>query len=91
MEKNAAEAQSICQSNGGHLFEPQTLSINDQIYNKAREIMGDGKYLWIGINDIQTEGTWVYSSNSATIPYVHPWREGEPNNASIFRRSFHFE
>merc|ERR1712079_81939 len=78
------DAKSSCQSNGGQLFEPKTLAGNNQVYDKAREIIGDGNWVWIGVNDLQKEGTWVYASNSAAIEFEQPWlsSQGQPNGGN---------
>merc|ERR1711874_512748 len=47
-------------------------AINNKVYEKIIEISGKDNY-WFGINDVQTEGTWVYSSDSSSIPYTQPW------------------
>lgn len=81
VRKNYADAQSSCEANGGFLFEPKTLAINNAVYDKAVEFMGTIKWAWIGINDINTEGLWVYSSDSSSIPSnINQWYPGQPDN-----------
>jgi len=80
VQRNATDAEESCQSKGGKLFEPQTSSMNDQIYNKAREIMGDGNWVCFGINDNENEGQWVYNSNNAPVPYQDAWKDGYPRD-----------
>ena len=35
---------------------------------------------WLGINDINSEGNWVYDSSNQPIAFSN-WSEGEPNNS----------
>ena len=71
------------QSIGPKLFEPKTLSINDGVWDKAKEVYSGNVWMWIGINDKETEGTWVYESDSAPVAIQPvPWTSGEPSNSA---------
>ena len=64
--KNYNDAKSFCESKTtmakrGRLIEPKTTTINKLIYNNANIVHGGW---FIGVNDISSEGTWVYSSSS---------------------------
>ncbi len=37
-------------------------------------------FRWLGINDINSEGNWVYDSSNQPIAFSK-WNEGEPNSA----------
>jgi len=38
-----------------------------------------GNYMWLGINDVNTEGHWAWSDNT-TIPTFYNWDQGDPND-----------
>ena len=62
--KNYDDAKSLCKNkiaNGrtGHLVEPKTSAINKLIHDEAK---GFTPYYWIGLNDIENENNWVYTS-----------------------------
>ena len=38
------------------------------------------EWTWIGVNDITSEGTFVYESNKEAIKFAL-WRSGQPDNA----------
>jgi len=69
-----SEARADCVSRGGDLAsivnekEPGALKVKFNI---------KGKY-WIGLDDRETEGTWVWS-NGDEFEYQN-WGRGEPNN-----------
>ena len=71
------EAESVCNINGGKLFEPRDENVMKTVYEYARkESIGE---FWLGINDISFEGLFVYTSNNSRI-WFNNWDEGEPNN-----------
>ena len=37
-------------------------------------------YTWVGVNDIASEGSYVYESNKEAIKFA-PWGLGQPDNA----------
>ena len=56
----------------GKMFEPKTLAINEKIHKIAVDDF-QNNYYWVGVNDIQSEGTWVYTSDGSPIKFNHPW------------------
>ncbi|KAK7073106.1 hypothetical protein SK128_019624 [Halocaridina rubra] len=40
-------------------------------------------YLWLGANDKDIEGQWVYTSNSQPLNWEGPWRGLGPNGGSV--------
>jgi len=68
-----AEANAVALD--GHL-----VTINDAAEQAwlVGQFRGDTWY-WIGMNDIDTEGTWVWVSGEA-VTYTN-WSPGEPNNS----------
>lgn len=70
------EANAYAQSTGGWL-----VTINDQNEQEWLEsTFGTSSRYWIGFNDRDIEGTWVWA-NGETPGYTN-WDSGEPNNAS---------
>ncbi len=72
-----SDAQATCNAAGYELA-----SIRNDTENALVEALGDGltvlEFYWLGFNDIDSEGTWLWSdgySGSYT-----KWTPGEPNN-----------
>ncbi|XP_075717253.1 collectin-11 isoform X2 [Rhinoderma darwinii] len=77
-EKKYTEAQAYCQERGGTLSMPKDETSNSLI---ASYINQDGlSRVFIGINDLEKEGHYVYSDRSPMQTF-NKWRQGEPNNA----------
>lgn len=71
------DADLECQAKGGQL-----LSIHDQAtqdWTKEQAFAIAGNDWWIGLNDLQQEGTFVWTDGSP-VDFT-AWNEGEPNNA----------
>jgi len=69
-----AQAEDQAVEWGGHLV---TLgSWQEELWIK--NTFGENEHLWIGLNDIEEEGTWVWASGKP-VAYTN-WAEGEPNN-----------
>ena len=56
----------------GKMFEPKTLATNEKIHRIALGYFKSSHY-WVGVNDIQSEGTWVYTSDGSPIKFSPPW------------------
>ena len=68
-----------CIHRGGHLASIHSFEDNERV----RRLCAPDE-CWIGFNDRQVEGTWVWTDGSATdfstFPgHVAPWNPGEPN------------
>jgi len=74
--KNYAEAHEACLSRGADLLsihsEEQQLAIGEAAYANY------AGHLWIGINDLETEGTYAWTDGSP-LDYEN-WNDGEPND-----------
>ncbi|KAF7485515.1 tetranectin [Marmota monax] len=57
--KTFHEASEDCISRGGTLGTPQTGSENDALYEYARQSVGSEAEVWLGLNDMAAEGSWV--------------------------------
>ena len=71
----AAEADCVKQK--GHLISVHSQSLQDFLTTEALAIQGND--WWIGLNDLQAEGKFVWS-DATKLDYTH-WNGGEPNNA----------
>ena len=62
---------------GGHL-----VTINDSAEDAwvFERFKASGRYLWLGLNDIASEGTYMWVSGD-TSSYLN-WADGEPNNGA---------
>ena len=66
-EKSYEDAKQNCETKfGGHgkLFEPKFWSENQMAYKIVKAIRSNW---WIGVNDKETEGSFVYESNGSPI------------------------
>jgi lectin-like protein/PEP-CTERM motif-containing protein len=67
-------SQSFALTLGGNL-----VTINDALENQwVASTFGQTRFLWIGFNDAQTEGTFVWASGET--PGYTNWADGEPND-----------
>ncbi|KAM8967510.1 tetranectin [Pelodytes ibericus] len=53
------EANDMCIAQGGTLSTPENGDENDSLYDYVHKTMGSNAEIWIGINDMANEGTWV--------------------------------
>lgn len=58
-------ASDDCIAKGGTLGTPLTGDENDQLYSYIRQSIGPEEHIWLGINDMVTEGQWVDQSGSS--------------------------
>jgi len=77
--KTWSEAKTICQSNGGKLFEPRESVKSQAVVDEIRNIYNDNG-IWIGLTDAASEGNWQYASDGTFASYTN-WHLNEPNNA----------
>ena len=68
-------SQAFALTLGGNLVTINDAAENDWVFN----MWGD-HFLWIGLNDSQNEGTFVWVSGEA-LTFTN-WANGEPNNAN---------
>ena len=64
----------------GRLVEPKTTTINKLIYDNAKAIVGGSVNYYIGVNDISSEGSWVYSSTG--LPATTMFHHSQPNGGT---------
>lgn len=85
------EARQSCNNLGGQLAKIQDAETHQMIKDfideerLGREIAANGKGLWIGLNDIDVEGSFVWADGEGLLddilcnPY-EGWAINEPNN-----------
>ena len=69
----------------GILYQPKSISEQKRIVDMAYEQLDPRYWHWIGVNDIVTEGHYVYNSNNQTINFNPDWynvygSQGQSNN-----------
>ena len=74
-----AAAEAVAQDMGGHLVSITDLSENDWIRTQFGNVSGVSNDFWLGYNDRQSEGNFVWSNGEVTN--YENWNTGEPNNA----------
>ena len=73
------EARASCQANTPAPYNGDLASVPDQATNDFLTTLTTD-LVWIGGNDIDTEGTWVWSDGT---PWNYDsWRPGEPTNTN---------
>ena len=80
--KTWQEAQEHCQTLEAKLAEPQSPCESDLLnyfFQITRPRDATEIYAWIGINDIDTESTYVFASNGQPVPYQY-WKANQPDN-----------
>ncbi|MBT4465753.1 MAG: hypothetical protein HOD03_03610 [Planctomycetes bacterium] len=75
-----AAAQSVAQGMGGHLVSITDFSENDWIRSTFNGVSGVTNDFWLGYNDVQSEGNFVWSNGEVTN--YENWNTGEPNNSA---------
>ncbi|MED6255001.1 hypothetical protein ATANTOWER_003308 [Ataeniobius toweri] len=65
VKKTFHAANDDCITKGGTLSAPLTGDENDQLYSYVRQSIGLEEQIWLGINDMVTDGQWVDQSGSS--------------------------
>jgi Ca2+-binding RTX toxin-like protein len=75
------QAQANAQALGGNLATVDSADKNTFLFQNVVTpmLVAQPHGLWIGLNDIAVEGTWVWASGDP-VTYTN-WGPGEPNNA----------
>uniref|UniRef100_A0A6I8P9X3 Collectin-11 n=1 Tax=Ornithorhynchus anatinus TaxID=9258 RepID=A0A6I8P9X3_ORNAN len=77
-EKRFVDAQLYCQGRGGNLCMPKDEATNGLIASYVNQ--AGLSRVFIGLNDLEKEGSFVYSDCSPMQTF-NKWRSGEPNNS----------
>lgn len=76
---NWANAESYCESMGGHLVTITSEGENEFVVNLLSEIaVSDYEHYYIGFSDEETEGEWKWVTGEA-VEYTN-WGENQPDN-----------
>lgn len=73
---NWQTARQMCEAINAHLAVSTSQTENDLFSPLAQ--LDD---IWVGGNDISTEGAWVWLNGESMAGYTN-WRMGEPNNST---------
>lgn len=65
MKKTFHAAFDDCTAKGGSLSTPLTGDENYQLYSYVRQSIDPEEQIWLGINDMVTDGQWVDQSGSS--------------------------
>ena len=76
--KKYNDANQFCKNKGARLFEPRSKTMNKLIYDKSVEVFGGRYRTWLGINNFNTQGVYVFASNGEKIS-TRIWASGQPN------------
>ncbi|AWP21386.1 putative tetranectin-like [Scophthalmus maximus] len=64
VRKHYHTASEDCNALGGVLSTPTSSDENDQLRDYVRQSVGPDDQIWLGVNDMATEGTWVDQTGS---------------------------
>ena len=83
---NYADAQLNCQDKFGNLvgglIEPRLASTNQLVHAEASNFKSaTSDDFWLGINDLATQGQYVYASDGQEV-VDGMWKLGQPSNAA---------
>ena len=73
------EAQDACNNMLGHLVEIETVEEqNILVAESQKRGLSSTHYLWIGLNDLDSEGIWRWSQSGEEATFS-AWLSGQPN------------
>lgn len=72
---NFANGKALCSNAGGALAVARNVAENTALAAMAKR---NGKHIYLGMSDLQTEGKFVYLNGQA-VSYTN-WKSSEPNN-----------
>ncbi|XP_039993330.1 uncharacterized protein LOC120795454 [Xiphias gladius] len=83
VKKNWPDSRADCISRGADLVvidnREEQKFVSDTIQNKKTSSKRSENGFWIGLTDIEEEGTWVWINNVTELEQRY-WMDGEPNN-----------
>ncbi|CAC5421972.1 unnamed protein product [Mytilus coruscus] len=68
-----SNAKNECQQKGGYLVKVESVAENLWLISALKA------EVWIGLNDIQTEGQWRWTSDNTGISFSY-WQSHQPNS-----------
>lgn len=82
------DASTICGRYGAHLVFVETAAENTFIKQKLGKF--PSAWWWMGIDDINTEGTWKYHGTDKVQVSFTDWATGQPDNGGGNEDCVHF-
>lgn len=79
--KTFSDAESDCVSNNSHLVDIHSFYENAFVVKTLplyADSFSSGNWMWIGLNDIQTEGLYEYT-DGGTVTFTS-WRRNQPDD-----------
>lgn len=76
LRKSYHTASEDCNAIGGVLSTPTSSDENDQLRDYIRQSIGPDEQVWLGINDMLTEGTWMDQTGNSIM-----YKNWETSNA----------
>lgn len=70
VKKRYHTASDDCNALGGALGTPTSADENDQLREYLRQSVGPDEQVWLGINDMMTEGAWM-DQTGLSISYTN--------------------
>ncbi|XP_034560200.1 tetranectin-like [Notolabrus celidotus] len=67
LRKRYHTASEDCNALGGVLGTPTSSDANDQLRDYIRQSIGPDEQIWLGVNDMTTEGTWMDTSGFSIL------------------------
>lgn len=85
--KNWTQSREDCISRGGDLAVIDTWEEQAKVFEHIPRVSWTSTFweyggVWIGLNDMETEGTWVWVNNK-TLQTDGFWHPGDPNNYGV--------
>ncbi|GAA6213656.1 CD209 antigen-like protein B isoform X1 [Lates japonicus] len=83
VKKNWPDSRADCIRRGGDLVVIDNLE--EQVFVSDNIKIGYNEWTtghWIGLTDLETEGTWVWINNVTEVEQRY-WADGEPNNHGV--------
>lgn len=79
-QANWTQSETEAVALGGHLVTINDQAENDWVFQTFGSYAGVARALWIGLNDAQTEGTFVWASGEQST-FTH-WSPPQPDNGA---------